>query len=131
MTTPDLTRDPERDAALSAALRGAMGDVPEPDWDRLRSSVASRAEMPLARRRREARPRPWTRARSLLPLAAAAGIAGLAVSLATLRPADPPPLTDADRRMVEQIVDAQLPDVDPLLTGEAASDALIEAMVDS
>lgn len=130
MSTPDLTRDPERDAALSAALRGAMGDVPEPDWDRLRSSVAARAELPLARRRREARPRPWTRARSLLPLAAAAGIAGLALSL-TLRPADPPPLTEADRRMVEQIVDAQLPDVDPLLSGEAAREALIEAMVDS
>jgi|GEM_PF-1949357 len=127
MTTPDLTRDP----ALSAALRGAMGDAPEPDWDRLRSSVAARAEMPLARRRREARPRPWTRARSLLPLAAAAGIAGLAISLATPRPANPPPLTDADRRMVEQIVDAQLSDVDPLLSGEAAREALIEAMVDS
>ncbi len=130
MSTPDLTRDPERDAALSAALRGAMGDVPEPDWDRLRSSVAARAELPLARRRRETRSRPWTRARSLLPLAAAAGIAGLALSL-TLRPADPPPLTEADRRMVEQIVDAQLPDVDPLLSGEAAREALIEAMVDS
>jgi hypothetical protein len=130
MTTPDLTRDPERDAALSAALRGAMGDVPEPDWDRLRSSVAARAEMPLARRRRDARPRPGTRARSLLPLAAAAGVAGLAISLATLRQ-EPPPLTEADRQMVEQIVDAQLPDVDPLLSGEAAREALIEAMVDS
>jgi len=52
MTTHDLTRDPERDPALSAALRGAMGDVPEPDWDRLRSSVAARAELPLARDRK-------------------------------------------------------------------------------
>ncbi|HEU4455281.1 MAG TPA: hypothetical protein VFR81_19610, partial [Longimicrobium sp.] len=63
MTTPDLARDPERDPALASALRGALGDVPEPDWTRLRSSVAARAELPLARRRRAARSRPWGRAR--------------------------------------------------------------------
>ena len=127
----DFTRDPERDAALSAALRGALGDVPEPDFGRLRASIAAQAELPLARRRRAARPGGFWRARSLVPLAAAAGVAGAALAL-TLRPQHAP-LSEQDRQMVEQVVEASLSsaEVDPLLTGEAAREALLEAVVGS
>jgi hypothetical protein len=128
MSTPDLTRDPE----LATALRGALGDVPEPDWARLHASVAARAELPLARLRRETRPaaRSWRRVRPLVPLAAAAGIAAAALAI-SLRPASPPPLTEADLRMVDQIVESQLPDVDPLLTGELAREEMINAVAGS
>jgi hypothetical protein len=69
----DLHADPR----LTAALRG-LGDEPpveEVDWEALRGSIRSRAELPLARRRRRARWVPASWSRSLVPLTAAASLA--------------------------------------------------------
>ena len=130
--TNDHRRDPDRDDALGAALRGALGEVPEPDWGRLRASIAARAELPLARRRRQGSGfGRWGRVRALVPLAAAAGIAGAALAITTARPSSPPPLSAEEQRMLQQIVEAPFSDADPLLTGETAREALLEAAVGS
>jgi hypothetical protein len=128
MSTDGFTRDPE----LAAALRGALGDVPEPDWDRLRASVAGRAELPLARRRRGRRgPGLSGRVRTLIPLAAAAGIAGAALAL-TLDPSrQTAPLSAAEVQAMEAIVDQSLQDVNALVTGEVAREQLLDAAVGS
>lgn len=66
------------DPLIGAALRWADGEVPmdEVDWDAMRTNIRNRAELPLARRRalHVASPR-WVK--PLLPLAAAAGLAGI------------------------------------------------------
>jgi hypothetical protein len=74
----EMDQDPRRDPLLAAALRAAHAEPPasDVDWDALRSSIRARAELPLARRRREAAARPRFRwARPLVPAAVAAGIA--------------------------------------------------------
>ena len=127
----DFDRDPARDPELGLALRGALGEVPDDvDWDGLRGSITAQAELPLARLRRAPRTGGRWRMRSFVPLAAAAGIAGAALAL-TLSPGDPAPLSAEDRQMVEQVVDASLSEADPLLTGEAATEALLEGAVGS
>jgi hypothetical protein len=125
--TYDLTRDPERDPRL-AALLGAS--EPEIDWDGLRGRISAQAELPLARRRRGRSGRPvWVR--SLLPLAAAAGIAGAALGL------DPggtraSALSAEEQAMVNEIAESALPgDLAPLLSGQAAQEALLEAVAGS
>lgn len=72
MNDPELRPDP----MVGAALRWAEGEVPleEVDWGAMRSTIRSRAALPLARRRESARPR-WSR--RLIPLAAAASMAAL------------------------------------------------------
>jgi hypothetical protein len=69
----------ERDPYLAACLRAAEGDAPmdEVDWDALRGSIRSRAELPLARLRNRPRPARWRR--PLVSLAAAAAIAAVAL----------------------------------------------------
>jgi hypothetical protein len=128
MSTDGFTRDPE----LAATLRGALGDVPEPDWDRLRASVAARAELPLARRRRGGRVLGLSgRVRTLVPLAAAAGIAGAALAV-TLGPSrQTAPLTPDEVQAMEAIVDHSLQDVNALVTGEVAREQLLDAAVGS
>jgi hypothetical protein len=64
------------DPLLGAALRWAEGEVPvdEVDWSAMRTTIRSRAALPLARRRASAKPR-WVR--PVIPIAAAASIAVL------------------------------------------------------
>lgn len=122
----DFTRDPE----LSALLRGAAGEPParDVDWEALRARIGAQAELPLAQRRRAAAPRPAWRPRVLVPLVAAAAVAALALGL---RP-DARPLTPGDREVVQEIVDASLPEnLDAVISGEAAQMALLEAAVGS
>jgi hypothetical protein len=113
-----------RDPVLGAALRDAYGDAPEMDWDALRARISADAELPLAgRRRARARSRGL---RAVLPLAAAAGIA--AVALATL-PGRRTPLSQADEAVVQEILDLSVPgEVGALMSGEAADEALLEAV---
>jgi hypothetical protein len=113
-----------RDPVLGAALRDLYGEVPPPDLGALRARVAADAGLPLARRRRAA---PLSRRlRAVLPLAAAAGIA--AVALATL-PGRRPALSQAEAAVVEEILDLSVPgEVGALMSGEAADQALLEAV---
>jgi hypothetical protein len=114
----------DRDPRLAAALRDACGDPPEIDWNALRGRVAAQAELPLARMR-QAQPRRWRPLRALVPLAAAAGIAGTAFTLT--RPPEKP-LTQADRQQVEQILNATTPALSDLVDpggGEAVLSAAL------
>jgi hypothetical protein len=117
-----IERDPERDEALGALLREAVGPQPAVDWDALRGRITAAAELPLAEARRTQRRRPFSPLmRALLPLAAAAGLAGAYVAL---RPVSEPV---SDQAMVDQMVKASLPEsVDQLITGEAAQGALLD-----
>jgi hypothetical protein len=114
----------ERDPVLGAALRELHGEAPSVGWDALRARVAAEAELPLARRRRA---RSLSRGlRTVLPLAAAAGIA--AVAIATL-PDREPRLSQAEAAVVEEILDLSVPgEVGALISGEAADEALLEAV---
>jgi hypothetical protein len=113
-----------RDPALGAALRDLYGETPQPDWEALRARAAAQAELPLARRRRA---RPLPRAlRAVLPLAAAAGIAAVAL---TTFPGREPRLSQADEAVVEEILELSVPgEVGALMSGEAADQALLEAV---
>ena len=118
----ELARDP----ALAAALRGVDDDAPQMDWDALRARVTAQAELPLARRRRTLSLRRGMRA--IVPLAAAAGIA--AVALGGL-PGREPPLSQEERAVVDEILTLSTPDqVGLLMTGEAAEQAMLEAVED-
>lgn len=127
MSNDEITRDPE----LAALLRTAAPEPPvdDVDWERLRGAVSARAELPLARLRRDTPPR---RTRRWLPLGAAAGIAA-AVFAVALRPAPAPePLPVEERRLVEAIVAESLPaNVDQMISGDAAEGALLAAAVGS
>jgi hypothetical protein len=118
----------ERDPQLAAVLRDAYGDPPEIDFAALRGRVAAQAELPLARMRR-AQPRGWRPLRALVPLAAAAGIAGAAFALT--RPTDDRPLTQADRQQVEQILNATTPELSELVAGQGTSEDLLNAALGS
>lgn len=115
----------ERDPALAAALDGRDGDTPAVNWDALRARTVAAAELPLARRRRTLSFRRGLRA--VVPLAAAAGIA--AVALRGL-PGNPP-LSQEERAVVEEILTLSTSDqVGLLMTGEAAEQAMLEAVED-
>lgn len=85
MTNEEMDREPDRDPRLAEALRRA--DPPPPDdtvnWAAMRTAIAARAEIPLARLRfaaappRRARSGFWRRAVAIAPIAAAAGVAAL------------------------------------------------------
>lgn len=116
----ELTRDPQ----LAAALRALDGPAPTPDLDALRARVTASAQLPLARRRRALGVRRGLRA--VVPLAAAAGIA--AVALRGL-PAGEPRLSQEERAVVEEIITLSTPDpIASLMTGEAAEQALLQAV---
>jgi hypothetical protein len=117
----DLTRDP----ALAAALHDASGaPAPEVDWEALRARISANAQMPLARRRQSRRTA--VRLRALLPLAAAAGIAGLA--LATVPEGRAPDVTPQERSDIQAALRESLPEqVALLISGEAAEAALLES----
>jgi hypothetical protein len=145
---------PRPDPALNHALRDAEGEPPfaEVDWERLRGRIAAGAELPLARLRREAAEAPASapalaatagpssaRARRWrVPLAAAAGIAAVALAGALrLGPwggASPGAEVQLgqEARVVDEIVAASLPEsVGSLISGQAAEEALLEAVVGS
>jgi len=113
-----------RDPVLAAALRDLQGEPPEVDWDTLRARTVSRAELPLARRHRA---RPLSRAlRTLIPLAAAAGIGAVAL---TAWPDRAPALSRADQAVVEEILDLSVPgEVGALMSADAADRALLQAV---
>lgn len=113
-----------RDPVLGAALRELEGDVPAVNWEALRARVSAGAELPLARRRRA---RALSRGlRAVLPLAAAAGIAAVALWAV---PDRPPRLSQAEQAVVEEILDLSVPgEVGALMSGEAADQALLEAV---
>ena len=133
-----ITRDPERDPALAAALREAFPAPPEPDVAALRARISADAELPLARLRRAGKPAaaqaPAKRAvrwRPLVPLAAAAGVAGTVFALATGVPGrtDPAPrVSEADRQQVEQILNESVPDVREMVAPAGGNDALLTAL---
>jgi hypothetical protein len=129
----DPTRDP-RDAELASLLH-AVDPVPalaDDDWQTLRGRVAAQAELPLARLRRRRRVGPvWLRA--LVPTAAVAGLAAAVVAVNGGRTGEvPAALPPEEQQIVDQIVEASLPeDVDLLVSGEAAQAALLEAAVGS
>jgi hypothetical protein len=123
----DFSREPERDPELGGLLREIAGPQPSVDWEALRGRITASAELPLARARRARRGTVSPLMRALLPLAAAAGLAGAYVAL---RPA--PGLDAGERAMVDQMVEASLPEsVDQLITGEAAQGALLEVVAGS
>jgi hypothetical protein len=117
----ELSRDP----ALAAALHDAAGaPAPGVDWDALRARISADAQMPLARRRQSRRTA--VRLRALLPLAAAAGVAGLA--LATIPDRTPPAVTPQERTEIQAALRESLPDqVALLISGEAAEAALLQS----
>lgn len=118
--------DPERDESLAALLRDAADPVPAMDWDAMRSRITAAAELPLAQARRRHQPRRGSLLRALLPLAAAAGIAGGYIALR------PGPVADGDQALVDEMVEASLPEtVDQLISGEAAQGALLEVVAGS
>jgi hypothetical protein len=120
MTMDEIERDP----VLADALRGAGDEPPAVDWDALRGRVSAGAQLPLARRRHG---RAAGRGlRVLLPLAAAAGIAAVAV---TAVPDRAPALSRADQALVEEILDLSVPgEVGALMAGDAADRALLKAV---
>jgi hypothetical protein len=125
-------RDP-RDAEL-ASLLDSLDPVPTlagADWERLHGRVAAQAELPLARLRRRRRLGPvWLRA--LVPTAAVAGLAAAVVAVNGGRSGEPAALPPEEQRIVDQIVEASLPEgVDLLISGEDAQAALLEAAVGS
>jgi hypothetical protein len=116
----------DRDPALAAALRGMDGDAPAMDWDALRARVTAQAELPLARRRRTLSVRRTLRA--VVPLAAAAGIAAVALGGV---PGREKTLSQEERAVVEEILTLSTPDqVGLLMTGEAAEQAMLKAVED-
>jgi len=117
--------DVSRDPVLGAALHDAAGaPAPEVDWEALRARISADARMPLARRRQPRRTA--VRLRALLPLAAAAGVAGLA--LATVPDRRPPAVTPQERTEIQAALRESLPDqVALLISGEAAEAALLES----
>ena len=122
----EFNHDPERDWEPGTLLRESAEQPPAVDWDALRGRITAAAELPLARQRRARRHPLAPLLRTLLPLAAAAGVAGAYVSL---RPAQP---SLDDQAMIEQMVEASLPEsVDQLITGEAAQGVLLEVVAGS
>jgi len=117
----------ERDPRLAAALRDSYGDVPEIDFAALHARITAQAELPLARMRKT-QPRGWRPLRALVPLAAAAGIAGTALVLT--RPQEKA-LTQADRQQVEQILNATTPALSDLVAPQGGSDELLNAALGS
>lgn len=126
-------REVRRDPELAAVLRMVEPEPPleQVDWEALRASIVSRAELPLARRRSgSARLVRWTR--RALPLAAAASIA-LAVWLTEAPPMGPEAVAEAVPGEIapgvtpEAAFDANLSDQEfqLLVSGRANADALL------
>lgn len=135
---PDETpQDPTPDPALAAALRSLADEPPleSVDWERLRTSIAARAELPLARLRARGSDRPVPAraaarlARPLLPLAVAASVA-LAVWVGTA--GEPPAAESAARLPVEEAFRPDLSEQEfrLLVSGGTDPEALLRLALD-
>jgi hypothetical protein len=127
--------DIDSDLELRAALRSVEAEPPvgQVDWDALRTSIVSRAELPMARRRaRSARLPRW--GRPLVPFAVAASIV-LALWFHGFSPqpdlgtpiADGAPAFTVPFLSAEDLFHADLTDQEfqHLVSGRAHSDALL------
>jgi hypothetical protein len=131
--------DPVGDSELRGALLQVEGDSP---WTpgttaRLRASVMARAELPLARRRRQAaRGRSWSGARPFAPLLAAAGLGGILLLGTQVistggGEAEGFHFPAAMRPAVEEILGARISEEEfRLFTGEADAELLLTAAID-
>ena len=131
------THEIERDPELAEALRLIESEPPldQVDWSALRTTIGSRAELPLARRRtRSARLARWTR--PLVPLAAAARIA---LALWFTGPAREliRPVADGAERVVPAVTPEEIFQADVseqefqnIVSGRANADALLFLAVD-
>ena len=140
----EMTREPQRDPRLAAALRAAEPEPPADavDFAAMRARLAARAELPLAARRVSARGEAATRARPrwLVPVAAAASVAvALLAGRAALGPTPEPghpAVAAVDTALpalppsLDELVEGAVPDgVDALISGQADADALLLAAV--
>lgn len=129
-----------RDPAPDPQLRQALASLDEPpaaqvDWERLRASIHERAELPLARRRRDQR----TGTRWLRPVLPAAVAAGLAL-IAGIRLFSPAPgdtevagtdLPAGFHPVVEQVLGTEISEFElDLLFGQVSADVLVVAAID-
>lgn len=128
----------DRDPYLAACLRAAEGEVPmdEVDWSSLRASIESRAALPLARMRRRSRPRRWTG--PIVSLAAAAGIAAVALvgtlhRAPTATPAQSAQVAIAPGLTIEDAMRADVSDQEfgILISGRENADALLQIAANS
>lgn len=136
----DISRDPTPDPRLASLRDLDPSPAGEVDWARLRASIASRAELPLARRRALARREGAARRlRVLVPAAAAAGITLAVLMGAPWKGADPGAAagrvavdtSGSHPVLVDEVVEASYPAgyVDRLVSGRAEADALLLAAV--
>jgi hypothetical protein len=119
-------------------LRGAIDALDAPpadqvDWDRLCASIAARAELPLARRRRDRGRSGWIRA--AMPTAAAAALAAVvAIGVFTRGGEAPGPNGESAlgfHPVVEQVLGVEISEFElDLLFGQVSADMLAVAAVD-
>jgi hypothetical protein len=123
----------ERDPYLAACLRAAEGDAPmdEVDWDALRGSIQSRAELPLARLRNRPHHARWRG--PLVSLAAAAALAAVALVGGLRHDAAPTPVQTGTVAMtpgvsIEEAMRADLSDQEfgLVASGRTNADALLQ-----
>lgn len=136
MSNEEMSRESAPDPELRAALRLVEGEPPleDVDWDALRGSIRARAELPLARRRREAggaRGRPGAERvrRPLIPLAVAASVA-LAVWL--VGGEAPPEGVPVEQVSAEEVFRPDLSEQEfrLLVTGRSDPEALLRLALD-
>lgn len=140
MNDDDLRFDPAPDPRLQKALRDLDGEPPleQVDWVALRRSISDRAEMPLARRRRAQRTAPRRWLQLLIPAAAAAGLALVAIFGVSRSGSDAAPLVSASEAArtgfitAEEALRADLSDDEfvLLVAGLDDSDALLRLAVE-
>jgi hypothetical protein len=132
----DILRDPAPEPRLQQAL-ASLDEPPaaQVEWDRLRASIHERAELPLARRRRDQR----SGTRWLRPMLPAAMAAGLALFVGTRLFSPAPADTDVARAdtptgfhpVVEQVLGSEISEFElDLLFGQIDADMLVVAAVD-
>lgn len=110
--------DPERNADLAALLRASEPDATATvNWEQLGARISQRAELPLARRRRERR----DRMHGVLALAAAACLAAL---VSTNPPAPAPQTSEPVLGLTAE------QELDRLISGRAEAEALLQAALE-
>jgi hypothetical protein len=129
----EITRDPAPDPELREVL-GSLDRPPlqEVDWERLRTSVNARAELPLARRRRAASGTRWLR--PMLPAAAAAALAVVVTTQLFRTEPQGVEMANGDwgfHPVVEEVLGTSISEAEmDLLFGQVSADMLVVAAVD-
>jgi len=129
----ESTHDPIADPRLSQELAGLdPTPVEEVDWAQLHASIADRAAMPLARRRREPRRAPrWLR--PAIPAAIAAGLAAVVATQMIPGGSGPAERFNGDvptafHPTVEQVLGTEMSEFElDLLFGQFSADMLVVA----